>query len=189
MNEYYTLNMTPFSLAKSIHKFIINIIVPVENIWKQSFLLFRSQLPKHMPNVSVVPESKPLEKGENAGNGRSKTDSANDIEYNFYFATIPDKSVLSPMKKKAKYLLEHRPRHSPTDSATYVTINIYQSYSGRRFKKGCVDLRFIVTCQWRFDFDYFNIKEVFQTGEAVTLLEKTITNLQWSIQTQFGARP
>ena len=114
-----------------------------------------------MPSVSVVPEAKCPQKTSGSA---PKTDSANDVEYNFFYETVPDKNVLEPLKRKAKYLIEQRPRHSKTDFSTYVSINlVINRIRSVDSKRGCVDMRFIITCQWRLDFDYFTTKSVFQT--------------------------
>ena len=52
------------------------------------------------------------------------TDSAKDVEYSTFLETIADKTNLTALSGKSKYLMEQRPRHSATDYDTYVIINL-----------------------------------------------------------------
>ena len=85
------------------------------------------------------------------------TDSANDIEYGTFLDTITDKTHLTALSGKSKYLIEQRPRHSKTDYDTYVIINLtVNRIRNVDSKTSSVDARFIISCQWKLDFDYFN---------------------------------
>lgn len=88
--------------------------------------------------------------------GMATTDSANDIEYSTFLETITDKTSLTALSGKSKYLLEQRPRHSKTDYDTYVIINLtVNRIRNVDSKTSSVDARFIISCQWKLDFDYF----------------------------------
>ena len=77
--------------------------------------------------------------------GMATTDSANDIEYSTFLETITDKTSLTKLSGKSKYLLEQRPRHSKTDYDTYVIINLtVNRIRNVDSKTSSVDARFIM---------------------------------------------
>ena len=84
------------------------------------------------------------------------TKSNTDEEYHHFYER-KDKKELLELPPTQKYLLFQRPRHSKTDTTTYVatgvTINNIRSIDA---STRSVELRCIITCEWRLDCDYFD---------------------------------
>jgi hypothetical protein len=81
------------------------------------------------------------------------TNVAKDIEYSAHLETT-NKKELKTLPPLAKFLIYERPRHSKNDASTYVDINLTIKTMKIDSKTGSVDLRFIISCQWKLDYQY-----------------------------------
>lgn len=90
---------------------------------------------------------------EKAGAAWEITNVAKDKEYSAHLETTNKKEIKS-LPPLAKFLIYERPRHSKNDASTYVDINLTIKTIKIDSKTGSVDLRFIISCQWKLDYQY-----------------------------------